>query len=175
MTLHDARPTTASSETRGRWSVALVERSARSREDTAALQLLAIFDVLDDLFRRGDRNARIFVEALGTIGRGQAVAAADRVIEDDFRLLVETLTRDTDLGEGDDLALSFRLLVNGAILKSLRGDHDASLRAKSMAGDLLHRHGFPRATGSTPAHPAPAGSWASLDLDSYAADRPSWP
>jgi hypothetical protein len=132
--------TTSTTVDRRRWSVDLIESSARAREDTPELQLLAIFDVLDDLFRRGDPNARLFVEALAAISERGALSAENADIQTEFRLLLDTLILEARFSDGDELALSWRLLLSGVISKSVRGDHDAALRAKQMGGDLVARH-----------------------------------
>lgn len=136
----------------------------------AGQQLLAIFDVIDDLVRRGDRNARVFVETLATISRGHAQDPRDLQIEEDFRILIDTLARDAEYDERDEFVASFRLLLSGSILKAVRGDHDAVLRGRAMAADLVSRHGVTSpARLPTPAHPVAEGSWETvdLDLDSY--------
>jgi len=139
MTLHvtsaPARPTD-----RRRWSVHLIETNARAREDTPELQLLAIFDVLDDLFRRGDANARVFVEALATIVERGALSVENTEIQDDFRLLLDALILEAQFTDGAELASSWRLLLSGVISKTVQGDQDAALRGKRMGGDLVSRH-----------------------------------
>lgn len=174
MTFHDAPPIAFDAGTRRRWSVRLVERSARSREETAPAQLLAIFDVLDDLFRRGDRGARVFVESLAVIGRGETTTDEHREIERDFAALIDVLAAEASVGDSAEFASAFRLLVNGAVMKSIRGDLDASLRAKAMAVDLLARHGAGQDAVATRAHPVDEASWTPLDLDSYGLDQPAW-
>jgi hypothetical protein len=167
------QPSTRPSDDSRRWSVAVVEKSARAREDEPSRRLVAVFDVFDDLFRRGDRNARRFLDDLATIGRGHAAGQDLLDVERDFSALVETLAREAALTDEASFAPSFRLLLTGAVLKAVRGDHDAALRAKGMATDLVARHTPPEAL-STTARPVAAGSWDSLDLDSFDAERPSW-
>jgi hypothetical protein len=148
-----------------------VERSARSREDSSAQQLLAIFDVLDDVFRRGDRDARAFTESLAIISRGLAVDQEHIDIRDEFQRLVDTLALEAELDADPEFALSYRLLLGGAVVRAIQGDDEAALRAKAMGVDLVSRHSTAAALTTT-AFPVAAGEWSYLDLDSYALDLP---
>lgn len=111
------------------WSVAKFESSARLRGYDPVGRLLAIFDVLDDVINRADREARSFVTNLaGT----DLLAELTRTIT---RLAVESSLRDTE-----NAVLSLRVLVTGAAMSALAGDYDAASRARSMAHTLIDRH-----------------------------------
>jgi hypothetical protein len=150
------------------WTVAMVESSARSRGSSPEGRLLGIFDVLDAIINRADREARDFVEVLAGMSTGRPLDAAGTVILDGFRDLIETLAAEAGLVAREELALSWRILMKGAILRAVEGDLTAAARARSMAVDLIVRH-RPTALRVAPlAHdPEEFDASVAFDLDEY--------
>jgi hypothetical protein len=132
------------------WTIAMIEASARSRSDTPEGRLLAVFEVLDELFNRADREARSFVEILADTSRGRPMgtAAADLIVS--FRELTDRLAEEAELPDVESFGMSWRILSNGAILKAVDGDLESASRAREMAVDLIARH-------RPPTPPLPAG------------------
>jgi hypothetical protein len=122
------------------WTVAQIETSARSRGTNPESRLLAIFEVLDDLFNRADREARKFVVTLAEMSQGRPLDTAGTEILVTFRALIDTFAAEASLRDPAGFALSWRILMNGTIIKAIEGDLDSALRAKEMARDLIARH-----------------------------------
>lgn len=118
----------------------MVEASARSRGETAEERLLALFDVVDDLFNRADREARAFVEVLGEIGRGLPLNDQSAAVQVEFRTLIVTLAVEAELRNVDDVVQSWRILMIGSILRAMAGDLEAAQRSRSLAADLITRN-----------------------------------
>lgn len=137
-------PRSTSSHDLGRadraWTIAQVETSARARGTSPETRLLAIFDVFDDLFNRADREARKFVVTLAEMSQGRPLDTAGTEILVTFRALIDTLAAEASLRDATGFALSWRILMNGTIIKAIEGDLDSALRSKEMARDLISRH-----------------------------------
>jgi len=152
------------------WTVAMVETSARQRGVDPETRLLAIFDVLDELFNRADREARAFVEVLAEMSTGRALDDSRTEILVSIRALVDTLAEEANLADIDDLASSWRILMKGAIVRAMDGDLESAARARVMAVDLIARH---RAATAT-AHPVTEEDpdFSVFDFDTYMDDNP---
>ena len=122
------------------WTMELFEAKTRALGTTPEDRLLGIFLVLDELFHLGNADARAFVETLS----GLSTSDPDDLDKASMLLsivdLIDTLTLEADLFDLQELAFSWRILMRGAILKSLDGDLEAGTRALSMARDLIAHH-----------------------------------
>lgn len=130
------------------WTIAMVEAGARARGVNAEGRLLAVFDVLDDVFHRSDREARAFVVVLADMSKGSALGDVATEMLSSFRALTATLAGEAQLKDVEAFTLSWRVLLKGAIVRAAGGDLDAATRAKEMAADLITHH---RATPATTA------------------------
>jgi hypothetical protein len=143
----------------------MIESGARDRGATAEERLLAIYDVLGDVFSRADREARAMVETLGLIAASSPMNAEVAESLADFRTLVSVLATEAGLSEVEEFGLSWRILMNGMIAKTIAGDQLAPSRTKEMARDLVARH----RTATVTAYPVTQvyGDNFALDFDSF--------
>lgn len=121
------------------WSIDLIEARSRSGGGTAEDQLLALFDVIHDLFRRTDPEARRFAINLAAITRAELPGPEDMTIVLGFRQISMNLAAKAELRDPAEFLLSFSLLLKGTVLKAAEGDQEAALRGRAMATDLLQR------------------------------------
>jgi hypothetical protein len=154
------------------WTAAKFEKSVRTRGRTGDEKLLAVFDVLDDVINRADREARSFLEALAAPGGGNT-GQHDIDLMLQLRALVSTLTDEAEIVDRPSFALAWRVLMQGSIATAANGDLGAARSARSMAEVLIAVH-----------HPAvldraEAFDWAGVDfalediLDEYAVNIPA--
>jgi hypothetical protein len=150
------------------WTVARVEASARSRSMTTRGRLVAIFEVLDDLVNRADREARAFVSRLARVSAEAPRTADDTELVREFRALIRALAVETNIAEPEALVQSWWILMKGSLLKAMDGDLEAARRAGDMASDLVARLGSSRAE---PVHPL-MGSDAAIDFEEHYTREP---
>ncbi|HEX3224545.1 MAG TPA: helix-turn-helix domain-containing protein [Gaiellaceae bacterium] len=118
-----------------------IEAGARRRAATAQERLLAIFDLFDEWFRRDDFEGCSFVNLLlESTNRDGPVARACVGHLERIRDVIRTLAADAGLGDVDNFAHAFHLLMQGAVAHAEEGDADAAKRAQSMARDLIAKH-----------------------------------
>ncbi|MCU1404656.1 MAG: TetR family transcriptional regulator [Glaciihabitans sp.] len=149
----------------GAWGIATIEAGARSQSTSAEGILIAVFDVMDNLFNDTDFQSRAFLAFLSDITSGRVTSADHANFVHDFRALVGTLASEASLSDIEEFGRSWQILMNGAINKAIEGDAEAAQRARVMAADLIVRH----RTVSFVAHPVvqqPSDNNA-LDFDSY--------
>jgi AcrR family transcriptional regulator len=124
-----------------RWTKQFVEAGARERGATAEERLLAIFDVLHDWFQREDYEGCSFVNVLLETGdREHPVANASARYLENIRAIVRTLAEEAGLRDAAAFALSWHLLMKGAIVQAAEGDRQAAQRAKTIARLVLEQH-----------------------------------
>ena len=127
-------------ERRGRlWTHDFLETEAR-RAPTAEQRLLALFDVLDDWFRRDDYESCSFVGVLLEMGADHPLGRAAIAQLEDIQLTVRTLAVEAGLLEPDAFARSCQLLIDGSIVAAAAGDNDAARRARPLAQRLVDQH-----------------------------------
>ena len=123
------------------WTWQLVEAGARERGSTAEERLLAIFDVFHDWFQREDYEGCSFVNVLLETGdRGHPVGAASAQHLENIRTIVRTLAEEAGLRDSEEFALSWHILMKGAIVQAAEGDREAAQRAKGIGQLVLERH-----------------------------------
>jgi AcrR family transcriptional regulator len=124
-----------------RWTRQLVEAGARERGNTAEERLLAIFDVFHDWFQQDDYEGCSFIKVLLETADLQHPAgkASARHLEN-IRTIVRTLAEDAGLRDPEAFALSWHILMKGAIVQAAEGDREAAQRAKELAKLLLEQH-----------------------------------
>jgi len=143
------------------WTFGTIAEGALARGTTPEGHLLAIFDIFDEWFRRDDYEACMFMSTLVEMGREHPLGRASVEYLVHIRQLVADIATEAGLRDPDAFALSWHILMKGAILNALEGDRGAALRGKEMAQDLIARH---RATAcQAPAH---------TDVDWFDACRP---
>jgi AcrR family transcriptional regulator len=122
------------------WTQEFVEAQARRRGSTPEQQLLAIFDVFDEWFRRDDFEGCSFINVLLEMGSVHPAGSACVQHLDNVRGVVRRLAEEAGLRDLDSFARSWHILMKGAIVSAAEGDADAAQRAKSIAGLLIQRH-----------------------------------
>jgi AcrR family transcriptional regulator len=122
------------------WTVGKIAEGARERGVTPEGRLLAIFEVFDEWFHRDDYEACTFVNVLLEMGREHPLGRASVEYLVHIRQLVAGMAIEARLSDPDEFALSWHILMKGAIISAAMGDLGAALRAKEMARDLIGRH-----------------------------------
>jgi AcrR family transcriptional regulator len=123
------------------WTRQLVEAGARERGTTAEERLLAIFDVFHDWFHQDDFEGCSFINVLlETADREHPVGKASIQYLENIRTIVRTLAEEADLRDPEAFALSWHLLMKGAIVQAAEGDRLAAQRAKTIARLVLEQH-----------------------------------
>lgn len=120
------------------WSREWLQRECERRGGTPATKLLAVFDALDDWFRRKDFEGCLFITTLlETHDRTSLVGAASVRAMTDIRTFVEGLAEEAGVRDSDTLARQWQMLMMGSIVAAANGDVDAAQRARSVASVLL--------------------------------------
>lgn len=122
------------------WTYGMVEAGARSRADTPADQLLAIFDVFHDWFQRADFEACSFVNVLLEMGPDHPAGRASSAHLATIRVLIASLATEAGLRDPDEFALAWHVLMTGSIVQASQGDLLAAKRSKAMARMLIAEH-----------------------------------
>jgi AcrR family transcriptional regulator len=123
-----------------RWTQGWVEAEARRRGTNPQEQLLAIFDLFDEWFRRDDFEACSFINVLLEMGRGDPAGDACVHYLRNIRGVVGRLAEEAGLRDRDAFAHSWHILMKGSIVAAAEGDTDAAQRAKAMGTALIDRH-----------------------------------
>jgi len=123
-----------------RWTRELVEAGARSRGSTPEEQLLAIFDVFDEWFRREDFEACSFISVLLEMGPDHPAGKASIRHLENIRSIVRGLAEEAGLRDPAAFAHSWHILMKGSIVAAVEGDFEAAHRAQSMARELIDQH-----------------------------------
>jgi AcrR family transcriptional regulator len=124
-----------------RWTRQFVEAGAWERGANAEERLLAIFDVFDDWFQRDDYEGCSFINVLLETGdREHPVGNASARYLENIRTIVRTLAEEAGFRDPAAFALSWHLLMKGAIVQAAEGDRHAAQRAKAIARLVLEEH-----------------------------------
>ena len=124
-----------------RWTHGWVEQEARRRGDTPAESLLAIFDLFDEWFHRDDFEGCSFVNVLlETADLDHPIGAASALHLANIRGVLKKLAAEAGLRDVDEFALSFHILMKGAIVQAGEGDREAAKRAQAIARLLVEQY-----------------------------------
>jgi AcrR family transcriptional regulator len=125
------------------WTQAWLERETERRGDTPTARLLAIFDLLDEWFRREDYEGCFFNNSLLEIhDPTNAIRVAAVQKRANIRSFVEGLAEQGRATSPEALARDWQLLMTGAIVAADEGDVEAAQRARRMALLVLEREGL---------------------------------
>jgi AcrR family transcriptional regulator len=123
------------------WTHGWVEAEARRRGASPEDALLAIFDLFDEWFHRGDFEGCSFVNVLlETANLDHPVGRASAEHLENIRTVLRSLAEDAGLREPESFARSLHILMKGAIVQAAEGDRDAAKRAHEMARDLIAKY-----------------------------------
>jgi AcrR family transcriptional regulator len=123
-----------------RWTIEFVEAEARRRGNTPEERLLAIFDALDEWFRREDFEACAFINSLLEMGAAHPAGRASIRHLQNIRSVVSRLAREAGIRATDSFARSWHILMKGSIVAAAEGDADAAQRAGAMARSLIDQY-----------------------------------
>jgi AcrR family transcriptional regulator len=123
-----------------RWTIEFVEAEARRRGDTPEERLLAIFDALDEWFRREDFEACAFINSLLEMRAAHPAGRASIRHLQNIRSVVSRLAREAGIRATDSFARSWHILMKGSIVAAAEGDADAAQRAGAMARSLIDQY-----------------------------------
>jgi AcrR family transcriptional regulator len=128
-------------------------------------RLLAIFDVFDEWFHRDDYEALSRVDELLQMGSGHPLGHANAGYILNLGRLAASLAQSAGLRDPEEFALSWNMLVTGAITNAVAGDDRAAARAKELARSLIAMHqSIPRAQ---PIDPRDVDNRAIDEMDLY--------
>lgn len=124
-----------------RWTKEWVEAEACRRADTPEGQLLAIFDLFDEWFRREDFEGCSFINVLLEMNdRRTPIGAASAGHLANIRSIIRRLAAEAGLRDPNRFAHSWHILMKGSIVAAGEGDRDAARRAQEMGRLLLAQH-----------------------------------
>jgi AcrR family transcriptional regulator len=122
------------------WTLEWVEAQARRRGATPEKQLLAIFDLFDEWFRRDDFEGCSFINVLLEMGAEHPAGRASIRHLENVRTIVSRFADEAGLRDPDSFARSWHILMKGSILQAAEGDVAAAQRAKALGRLLIAQH-----------------------------------
>jgi AcrR family transcriptional regulator len=122
------------------WTVDAIVGQAKRRASKPTEQLLAIFDVFGEWFRRDDFEACSFINILLEMGPSHPLGLASIDYLARIRGHVQALAEQAGLDRPEDFARSWHILMKGSIVSASEGDTQAASRAQEMAGWLIQHH-----------------------------------
>jgi AcrR family transcriptional regulator len=122
------------------WTRGWLERELEERGGPPEERLLAIFDLLDEWFRRDDYESCLFIKTLlqSEDPESPIAAACARALAN-IRALARKLAEEAGIDDPDRFALQWQILMSGSIIAADQGDLDAAQRARDSAQLLLER------------------------------------
>ena len=120
-----------------RYTRDFIEAEAERKASTPEGRLLAIFDVLDDWFRRERFEACSFINVLLELGPEHPAGAASIRHLSNVRAFPERLAREAGLPDPRAFACAWHILMKGAIIAAAEGDLRAARCAKDVGQKLL--------------------------------------
>jgi AcrR family transcriptional regulator len=122
-----------------RWTYEWLAADATRRGSTPQEQLLAIFDVFDEWFRR-DFEGCSFINVLLEMGAGHPLGTASATHLENIRSFLGELAAAAGVADPDAFARTWHILMKGSIVAAMEGDTEAAQRAKSVAQLVLAQH-----------------------------------
>lgn len=122
------------------WTMGLIVAEARRKGTTPQEQLLAIFDVFAEWFRRDDFDACSFINVLLEMGASHPLGRASIEYLERIREQVRLLADEAGLRDTEEFSRSWHILMKGSIISAAEGDHLAAGRAQEMARWLIAHH-----------------------------------
>jgi AcrR family transcriptional regulator len=119
------------------WTRDWLEAEIRRRTSEPKAQLLAIFEIFDEWFRRRDFEGCAFINALLEARAGGAVRDAAAANLATVRSIVAEIAKTAGLSEPKNLARVWHILMNGAIISACEDDRHAAVGAQWMARLVL--------------------------------------
>jgi AcrR family transcriptional regulator len=121
-----------------RWTHEWLEAEIERLATTPRERLLAIFDLFDEWFRRGDYEGCSFISTLlEIVDKHSPIHAAAVRHLDSIRAILELHAEQAGATDPEATAYELQILMMGAIVSASRGDLDAARRARGVAEMLL--------------------------------------
>lgn len=121
-----------------RWTRAWLQGEVERRGRTPADRLLAVFDVLDEWFRRADFEACAFIKVLLEHDeRRHPVRRAAVRHMGNIRSFIRRMAGEAGVADPDAFAAQWQILMAGSIVAAYAGELDAARRAKAVGVRLL--------------------------------------
>jgi AcrR family transcriptional regulator len=122
------------------WTQGWLQAEVGRRADDPGEQLLAVFDVFDEWFRRADFEGCSFINVMlehpaASHPLHRAAALYLRRIRD----FLEVLARRAGVADAEPFARQWHILMKGSIVAAGEGDPEAARRAKALAKLLLEQ------------------------------------
>jgi AcrR family transcriptional regulator len=125
------------------WTVGTIVEKALKREGTAKDQLLAVFDVFDEWFRRRDYAGDPFMNVFLEMGTEHPLGRASLERLNTVRRMIQQRAEKANMRDPESFARSMQLLMKGSIVGARMGDADSALRARQLAGWLIDQFSTP--------------------------------
>lgn len=120
------------------WTTAWLQAEIERRAPGPRERLLAIFDVFGDWFQREGFEGCAFINVLlETSDADSSVRKATVAYLEKIRAFLRRLAADAGVGDPDDFARKWHILMKGAIVAAGEGDHAAGARARAVGALLL--------------------------------------
>jgi AcrR family transcriptional regulator len=127
------------------WTRAWLQREIERRAETPTTRLLAIFDLLDEWFRREDYEGCLFNNSMLEIHDPTNLIRATAVQKRaNIRSFLQGLAEEGRATSPEALARDWQMLMSGAIVAADEGDVEAAQRARRIALLVLEREGLDR-------------------------------
>jgi AcrR family transcriptional regulator len=127
-------------EREDRWTFGWVVAEAERRADDPEGQLLAIFDLFDEWFRRDDFEGCSFINVLLEMSSAHPAGRASVGHMATIKGLLASLADGAGLRDPYAFAESCHLIMKGAVVQAAEGDLDAARRARVLARLLITPH-----------------------------------
>jgi AcrR family transcriptional regulator len=125
-----------------RWTRRWLQGEVQQRAAEPAAQLLAIFDVFDEWFRRPDFEGCSFINVmLEHPDTGDPIHRAGVAYLAGIRSFLEGLARQAGIADAQCFAREWHILMKGSIVAAAEGDPAAARRAQRI-GAILLEHGI---------------------------------
>lgn len=122
------------------WSRRWLQREAERRGRTPRAQLLAVFDMFDEWFRRDDYEGCLFLRCvLESHDRSSRIGEASVAAIASVRSFVRDLAEHAEVHDPDRVAHQLQILMRGAILAAAEGHVGAAQQARDVAVLVLDR------------------------------------
>jgi AcrR family transcriptional regulator len=126
-----------------RWTFGWLADEVQRRTDDPRARLLAIFDVFDEWFQRGDFEGCAFINVMLELDDADNVVRQATVRHlHNIRGFVGELAGAAGVEDTDAFARQWHLLMKGSIIAADEGDRQAARRARELGDLLLAHHGI---------------------------------
>jgi AcrR family transcriptional regulator len=124
------------------WTLGWLQAEVTNGAATPGQQLLTIFDVFDEWFRRDDFEGCSFINVLlETVEPGNPVRQASAAHLARIREFLQRLAEEAGVSQPDDFARKWHILMKGSIVAAGEGDQLAARRARAIGVTLLRAEG----------------------------------